>query len=225
MRSSSGRRLREFGRLFLGHRLHVGIGGHRLGILQFTLGLAPRAFTASTQRAEVGIFLRGRDELVRIERAGRRAAACSSAWRVTIWFEFRAEATSSDLRSSARGAAARRAAPRAGSPLSRSLSWATPLASSSSPDDQGRARVELVGPLHAPLHVAAIILLDGDALPCARRARCRAPWLSAAAPSGAMTTGRGNGVGSLHSIISRSMPPAQPMPAVGGPPSSAISPS
>src|SRR5216683_7917122 len=35
-------------------------------------------------------------------------------------------------------------------------------------DDDGGAGVELVGPLHATFHVAAIVLLDGDARPAKR---------------------------------------------------------
>ena len=55
--------------LFFGDRLHVGIGRHRLGILQFPLGLLPLVHRLD-ERPEIGILLRGRNELLRIERAG-----------------------------------------------------------------------------------------------------------------------------------------------------------
>ena len=78
-----GQALLQRRRLLLRHRLHVGIGGHRLGVLQLLLGLA-QLVDRLDQRPEVGIFLRGRDELLRIEGAARQAA-CSSACRETIW--------------------------------------------------------------------------------------------------------------------------------------------
>jgi hypothetical protein len=48
--------LAQFGGLFLGDRLHVGIRGHRLGILQFALGLVPLVHRLH-ERSEIGIFL------------------------------------------------------------------------------------------------------------------------------------------------------------------------
>jgi hypothetical protein len=77
--------------------------------------------------------------------------------------------------------------------------------------------LQLVGPLHAPLHVAAIVLLDGDALSCAGCARCRAPWPRPPRPSRRDDDGARLGCGLARPAwISRSMPAAQPMPAVGG---------
>jgi hypothetical protein len=63
--------LLERSSLFLGHRPHVGIGGHGLGVLEFALGLAPFV-DCFDQWAEIGIFLGGRDELLGIEIAGRQ---------------------------------------------------------------------------------------------------------------------------------------------------------
>ena len=51
-----------------GHSLHVGIGGHGFGILELALGLAPFA-DGFDQGTEIGVFLGGRDELLRIETA------------------------------------------------------------------------------------------------------------------------------------------------------------
>ena len=66
-----GQALLEGRGLLLGHRLHVGIGRHGLGILELALGLAPFA-DGFDQRTEIGIFLRGRDELLGIEIAARQ---------------------------------------------------------------------------------------------------------------------------------------------------------
>ena len=118
-------------RLFLGHGLHVGIGGHRpRRRFSSRLGLAPFADRLD-QRPEVGIFLRGRDELLRIETAARQRClqlgvagersgrvSCSNDTSILSAFSAPARASSATSRCS---------------PLSRSFSCATPLASSSSP--------------------------------------------------------------------------------------------
>ena len=208
-RSSSGRRFFSAAASSSAIAFMSGSAGHRLGVLQLALGLAPFADRLD-QRPEIGIFLRGRDELLRIERAARQAA-CSSAWRAAIWSSFCSSDTStSDLqRASARASSATSRC----SPLSRSLSCATPLASSSSPMISDGAGVELVGALHAPLHVAAIVLLDGDARRGAARGRCPAPWPRPPRRAARSRRAAARRRARCSSITSRSMPPAQPMPA------------
>ena len=157
---------------------------------EFALGLAQFA-RWPRRRAELGhIPWTAATNFCAAEIAAATAPPAARPGGAAIWSSFRA-ATTRPSQAVKRGRRARPAPLLAARRCRDPCSCATPAASSSSPSDDGGARVELVGALHAPLHVAAIIQLDGDAVRGAARAPGPAPAPRPPRPIGTIATGRG----------------------------------
>ena len=160
VRSSSGRRFFERRRLFLGHRLHVGIGGHAPRRPSSSRSALRHSPIASTSGPRSAYSLEAATNFCESS-LPPDSAACSSACRATIWSSFcsRRHVEPQAFSASARASSATSRCVAAVEVLELRHALGELVVA----EDDGGAGVELVGALHAPFHVAAIVLLDGDA--------------------------------------------------------------